>query len=457
MKPNIHKYSGPALVLLLAVLVVAASCKKSFYTDANVNPNSPSSSSIVPSVLLSTVEGALAYMQGGDLSRFASLNTQQTFGSTRQAQGYYQYVYTSQDFDNAWANLYTSTLENNKALIELSDERGFNAYSGVARILRAYALQLAVDTWGGIPYSDAFKGAENLKPKYDADKVLYDTISALLTTGIAQLGDANAGTLTPGVEDVVYGGDADLWIKFAHAIMARIYLHQSKGDATMATNALAEIALSFSGNADNAQYIFGVTETAANPWYQFNQQRAGDISFSEGGVATKFIALHDPRLPKLIDTTAASEHDGLLYYGQVNSPVEFIAYDELLFASAEATLRSSGDVATAEGYYKDAIQANMEKLGVSGVNITTYLAANGILPVGVDAAIAKVAEQEYLALYLNPEVWTLWRRTNVPALTPVTGANVPRRLLYPQSEYSYNGGNVPGSVTLFTPKVFWDK
>ena len=143
--------------------------------------------------------------------------------------------------------------------------------------------------------------------------------------------------------------------------------------------------------------------------------------------------------------------------GQVNSPVEFITYDELLFAKAEATLRSSGDVATAEGYYKAAIQANMEKLGVSGANITTYLAANGILPVGVDAAIAKVAEQEYLALYLNPEVWTLWRRTNVPALTPVTGANVPRRLLYPQSEYSYNGGNVPGSVTLFTPKVFWDK
>ena len=71
MKPNIHKYSGLAVVILLAVLVGAASCKKSFYTDANVNPNSPSSSSIVPSVLLSTVEGALAYMQGGDLSRYA--------------------------------------------------------------------------------------------------------------------------------------------------------------------------------------------------------------------------------------------------------------------------------------------------------------------------------------------------------------------------------------------------
>ncbi|HTI89327.1 MAG TPA: SusD/RagB family nutrient-binding outer membrane lipoprotein [Puia sp.] len=456
MKPNIPKYSGPALVILLAILAGTVSCKKSFYTDANVNPNSPSSSSIVPSVLLSTVEGALAYMQGGDLSRFASLNTQQTKGISRQAQGYYQYVYTSQDFDNAWANMYTSTLENNDALIKLSDGKGYNAYSGIGRILRAYALQLAVDTWGGVPYSEAFKGAGNLEPKYDADNALYDTIGLLLTTGIDQLGNADAGLLTPGVEDVIYGGDADLWIKFAHAIRARLYLHQSKGNPTMATNALTEIGLSFSGNADNAQYVFGVTETSANPWYQFNQQRT-DISFSEGGTGTKMIALHDPRLPILIDTTAASEHDGLLYYGQINSPVEFITYDELLFASAEATLRTSGDVATAEGYYRDAIKANMEKLGVSGANITAYLAVNGTLPAGVDAAIAQVAEQEYLALYLNPEVWTLWRRTNVPALTPVTGASVPRRLLYPQSEYSYNGANVPGSVTLFSPKVFWDK
>ncbi len=444
------------MVALLAVLFCTAGCKKSFYTDANINPNSPSSSSIVPSVLLSTVEGALAYMQGGDLSRFASMNTQQTNGISRQAQGYYQYVYTSQDFDQAWANLFTSTLENDDALMKLSDGRGYNAYSGIARILRAYALQLAVDTWGAIPYSEALKGATNLQPKYDNDKALYDTITLLLTTAGNQLSNANAGTLTPGAEDVVYGGNSAKWIKFAHAIQARIYLHQSKGDAAMAGNALKEIALSFTGNPDNAQYIFGATETSANPWYQFNQQRT-DISFSGGGVAAKMIALKDPRLPILIDTTTASGHDGLLYYGQISSPVEFVTYDELLFASAEATLRSSGNIATAEGYYRNAIQANMQKLGVGNADITTYLNANGKLPAGTDAAIAQVAAQEYLALYLNPEVWTLWRRTNVPALTPVTGANVPRRLLYPQTEYSYNSANVPGSVTLFSPQVFWDK
>ena len=85
------------------------------------------------------------------------------------------------------------------------------------------------------------------------------------------------------------------------------------------------------------------------------------------------------------------------------------------------------------------------------------LAANGQMPTtSVDAAIGFIATQAYLGLYLNPEAWATWRRTSSPALTPVTGANVPRRLLYPQTEYSYNKDHVPASVTSFAPKVFWD-
>jgi len=88
---------------LFFILMAASSCKKSFYTDANINPNAPSPNSIVPSVLLPSVEGALAYMQGGDLSRFSALSLQQVKGNARQAQAFYQYTYTLQDFDAAWA------------------------------------------------------------------------------------------------------------------------------------------------------------------------------------------------------------------------------------------------------------------------------------------------------------------------------------------------------------------
>jgi len=441
---------------ILVGMVLGTSCKKSFFSDVNVNTNAPDPSSIIPSVMLSTVEGTLGYAQGGDFSRFTSLITQQTQGASRQAEGYYQYTFTSVDFDGAWGNLYTSVLENNKTLVQISDSKGDNAYSGIGRVLLAYSLQMAVDMWGSVPYSDAFKGADNLQPKYDNDKALYDTINNLLNTAITQLSNSNKGPDVPGGEDVIYGGSSAKWIKFAHAVKARLLIHQSKGNAAMANNALAEIAQSFTSNADNAVYNFGSTETSSNPWYQFNQQRA-DIVFDESPLGLKMKAANDPRYEIFTDPSF-NDVNGVgmgAYYGDISSPVEFITYDELLFMKAEAIISSGGSIAAAQTAYLDAITANMQKLGVAAGDITAYLAAHGTLPGTAAAAIGQIAAEEYTALYLNPEAFTLWRRTGSPALTPVTGANVPRRFLYPQTEYSYNKANVATS-TLFSPKVFWD-
>lgn len=452
-------------IILSAVVAAGTSCKKSFYSNANNNPNAPDPSSIIPSVMLSTVEGTLAYTQGGDFSRYTSLLTQQTSSSSRQAGAYYQYIFTSVDFDSPWGNIFTSVMENDHILIQVSDAKGDNAYGGIARILMAYSLQLCVDSWNDIPYSESFKGADNLHPKFDDGKSLYDTMFNLLDTAIVKLTDPNIGTDEPGAEDIIYQGDLSKWIKFAHAIKARLYIHQSKGDASMAAKALDEIALSFKSNADNAQYLFsGGTETSANPWYQFNEQR-GDITFVLSPLGKQLAATNDPRYK--IFTTPDKNSDGAYidvnqvgmgdYYGSQTAPVEFITYDELLFMSAEAKLRTTGNIAAAQADYKLAITSNLEKLGVSASAINTYVAANSTLPATVDAAISQVASQEYIALYLNPEAWTLWRRTNSPKLNPVVGTKIPRRFLYPQTELSYNKEHVPTNVTLYSPLVFWDK
>lgn len=459
MKPN--KIS--LVIFTILTILFAGSCKKSFFTDVNINPNVPKS--VAPNLILPTAEAALGYTQGGDISRFTSLITQQVFGANSQSQSYYSYGLNPGTFDNLWPDLYTSTIINIDTLKNLADANGYNVYSGISRILMAYTLQVTVDLWGKVPYSQAVKGNLNLHPAYDDDKALYDTIASLVDAGISKLSANKKGTLVPASDDGVYGGNTDNWTKFGHAIKARLYIHQSKGDAAMAAKALQETVMSFMDNSENAQYKFGLAQTAANPWYQFNRDRPGDETFANSTLAMQLKSSNDPRYSVYIDeandgqgqSTDGSHYGGLnQYFGSVNSPVEFITYDELLFINAEATLRTSGDYAAAQGFYQMAIQKNMEKLGIAAGDINTYIAKNALPVTSINAAIAKVAEQEFIALYLNPEAWVVWRRTGSPALTPTGPGQVPRRLLYPQSEYSYNTANTPAS-TLYSPKIFWDK
>src|SRR5690348_7114062 len=103
-----HRYLSIAFFTL--VLLLQVSCKKETFTNANINPNSPST--VTPDNILPVVETALAYTQGGDIARFSSLFMQQAVGFSRQAEAYYHYVLTSTDFDTPWGNLYTSVMGN---------------------------------------------------------------------------------------------------------------------------------------------------------------------------------------------------------------------------------------------------------------------------------------------------------------------------------------------------------
>jgi Starch-binding associating with outer membrane len=454
MKSIFKINSGTGVALLLTFFLF--SCSKDKFTATNINPNSPGT--VTPSNILPIIETGLAYTQGGDIARFTGMFTQQNVGFSRQAQAYYNYIFTSGDFDTPWGNMYTTVMGNDKDLMQRADASGYNVYGGISRILMAYSLQLLVDMWGDVPYSEALNGAENTHPTYDNGKALYDTIQNLINVATAQLEAADPGGQTPSSDDMIYGGDPAKWIKFGHAIKARLFIHQSKNDPAMATAALAEANQAFESNDENAQFIFGTAETFANPVYEFNEQR-GDIDYASGKLADTLNALNDPRLT--IFTTPDYSDVNLSgigsYYGDINGHVEFITFDEMLFVKAEATLRSGGSTAQAQKYYDSAIVANMTKLGVAAADIDPYIAANGQLSTNVATAIGQVATQEWIALYLNPEAWTLWRRTGYPQLTPTAGANgIPRRLLYPSNEYSLNGEHVP-QATLYTPKVFWDQ
>jgi hypothetical protein len=133
-----------------------------------------------------------------------------------------------------------------------------------------------------------------------------------------------------------------------------------------------------------------------------------------------------------------------------------LSYTEQEFIRAEAALQS-GDNSTAYAAYLNAIESSCAEALV-GSEYDAYV-AQATVGVGEGSlTLENVITQKYLALYTNPEVFSDWRRTNIPALTPVTGTQIPRRLPYAQTELFSNPDNVPSpaDVNIFTP-VWWDK
>lgn len=478
-KLNIKKLG----VILLTALVFA-SCEKWIDPDINVDPNKPED---VPMLLiLPSIQTSWAYTIGGDLAMPARLWTQQLAGSDRQALAYDRYTITEGDMNNLWRfNTYSASLMDNKILIDKAIEVNSPAYLGVGQVLWALQFLGMTDMFGDIPYSEALQGKDFVYPTFDTqesiltdlEKVLNDAITNL-NTAIPLQGDPLY--VFPGADDLIYGGDLNLWIKAANAVKARLYLHWGEKDASKLSLIQAAIDASFADQTEDMQLAFGATEGEANPLYQFETQREGYVLIGahlvnqlNGG--TPFDKTDDdPRLALfatgtggadgdtlLADTTGNSVLDSIppgsyfgapvgtpasLYsdvgpeFGAINSTVRWFTYAELKYIEAELNVGTAvGDTA-----FVHAVKASYSMYGLPE---PTVVASN--------VTLADIIGQKYLGLAMQIEVYNDYRRTGLPALTTYQGLPVPKRYPYGSAAFDYNPDNAI-KTTKNTP-VWWNE
>ena len=440
--------------ILFILSFVFVSCKKGFfYEGVNIDPNKVTREQLdkSPGVLLNGAEETLGFTVGGDISRFSSTMLQSVRGASRQFVAFDNYLYTAQNFDNAWLNMYAGVLNNLVVAQKISDKNGYNHYSGITRAMIAYTLGVMTDMWGDVPATEAVKGFEGVtQPKYDTQSKIYELLQSTLDSAITYL-DKVPGSVKPGADDFLYNGNAGRWKKFAYSLKARYYLHLSNLDNNWASKALAAIDKGFAGNADNARVPFFNSETASNPWYQYFRDRAdiyvGDDEDLPSNVVVMLQELEDPRLEKFAEDEAVGP-----YLASINSDVTLMGYSELLFIKAEAMSAINNEAYIQA--FDDAVTASFEH---TGVNIPEgYLADNSPIAASHQQRLAKIIKQKYISLFTSPEAFNDYRRTGYPVITPVTGSNMPARFLYPQNELDNNKANVPKSITLFS-KMIWAK
>jgi Starch-binding associating with outer membrane len=467
MLPIIFKRTS-AMLLLGALFF--CSCKK--HSDFQTDPNQPSTAT--PALLLTNI----------CINVFKTDPTGPAFASRQLT--YYErgnsavdYSWTGGSFDNF------NILRQVMRMDSLASQTGQQNHRGLAKFFRAVLFSQLTEIFGDIPYSNALGGLSgNFKPVYDKQEDVYKGVLQELEDANTLLNTSN-GTVTG---DIIYGGDAGKWKKMVNAFKLRLLIHLSKKE----TNTNLNIKTQFqniignpakyplmSGSADNAQLAFNTSATD-NYYPTFGSLSVTTAVSVEKGMATILKNRNDPRLFSFAEpfpggtagvfadytgvdagqtvadqqtaSSNASRVNRRFVNDKVNEPLIFLGYPEQEFLIAEAISRNwiTGAGTTAQ-HYANGVTASLKSYSISDADIAVYLSGPNVAFVPANA-IPLIITQKYIALFMHSgwEAFFEQRRTGIPSLSvgPGTSNNqkVPKRWLYPQSEYDSNIANVNAAV-----------
>ncbi|HEX6227682.1 MAG TPA: SusD/RagB family nutrient-binding outer membrane lipoprotein, partial [Chryseolinea sp.] len=166
------------------------------------------------------------------------------------------------DFGNTapWLVLYTRALADIEIIIKKGTDLEAYPYVGMAQVMKAYAYSLMVDVWADVPFTEAHK-EDILLPVYDKGEDVYPQLFQLLDQGIENL--EKESVFEAGNDDVFYGGDTELWVKFANSVKLKLYNQiREVQDVSAEVTALLSEGNLISDESEDFQMVYG---TSAGP------------------------------------------------------------------------------------------------------------------------------------------------------------------------------------------------
>ena len=495
------------------VALAGSACKESFL-DINTNPN-----------VLPTASPSFVFTNAINTSATNILGPNEigTYwaGQWTQGNGYilntaqFSYIFTNGDF-NYWDGYYDN-LEDYQFVINTADANNQKYLKGPAKVMKAMLFQQLVDMYGSVPYTEALKGGEVLAPKFDDQKVVYESLITLLDEAIVDL-KANPFASAFTGSDLIFRGNTTKWAQFANSLKMRILIRQSKvaGKETYVKTEINKIVTEGSGFITGEEvgvggtFFYLATAGKLNPIYDRwgydangakralnNYPRltkflidglkaSGDtlrmkrIAYansgengSNPGVSTlKEVAANYTGTPfgvssGFLPANTTSLGPSLIVKGDFNRPYILMTASEVQFLLAEAKQRFT-DVTlplTAKAYFEAGITQSFRVLGANVAGAEAFKGSK-IENYDWDASTNKltaIAMQKWIALtnFSGLEAWTEYRRTNLPVIpqsVQVTDAKRPIRFFYPNTESGSNSANVEaqGKIDVFATKLFWD-
>jgi hypothetical protein len=391
---------------LLFLTVFISSCSDEILDRINKDDSHPKG--VDAKYIIADVITATAFLNvGGDFNTYFSTYVEHEVGVHNQlfrAETRSGEPYLATTFNNKWISLYNALKDARIAIALCSKggrQEGNDVTKGIAEALAAYNSALITDAFGDAPWSEAALVKENgtplyVTPKIDKQEDIYKGIMELLDSAIVDLQGNDSHSETGGY-DLLYGGDASKWIKFAYGLKARYtmrLLHRTTDKAGAYDKVLDYVSKSFASAGEQAAFAV-YDANNLNPLFDFQWSRSG--LGASASLAAKLIERNDPRLRRVF--TGYDDNDGLVqifgtadqYYFMApngepeelqdhyntstfvysqTAPTLLLSYHELLFLKAEALARKGDRMA--KDVLKEAVVAAIAN---TEINVTAALSA----------------------------------------------------------------------------------
>ncbi len=508
--------------ILIIVLVGVMSYACGDITDINENPNEPAD--VTTSTLMTGSQKKMVdyiydnWFSGRQALPYAQYWSQRTYTEEDRYQiresvnnNYFNQLYMIV----ANLDLIVAKCENEPAVAVL--EGNVDNQKAAAKIMKVWLMQVIADTWGSVPYSEVgMLKVGKIYPKYDNLNEIYPALIDELDVAISLI-DETEPAFNSG--DIIYGGDASLWKKFAGSLKTRLAIRLSKVDSNWKTYIAEAIASGiFESNEDQAMFKYTVNAPNESNFYRgFFVDGRNDFSITKPFVdllkgqkdtlnakSHPFEGKVDPRL-KIYTTARGGKYLGLPY-GLASSSmnrairdasptwysyppitlnkdfsVPFMTYAELCFILSEY---NNFD----QAWYEKGIRASIDHwYALANISIKDDVKTTVEAYVTAVAGVANaetVATQKYIHLYMQgTEAWSEYRRTGYPKtmLKPgeksynkagtiltfttlsETKNDLPARVKYPTNESTLNPDAFKAAVAKLTDgtnnyysKMYWD-
>jgi hypothetical protein len=470
-------------ILFIGLMLSFSACEK--FLDVNTDPNNPATAPYSLVFPAGTVSSASVY--GGDLVVLGSIWAQHFTQSNvaNQYKNIDSYNLISDNFDAMFREAYAGGLNDlHYVIVESEKAEDWNTYL-MATVLQCFTFQYIVDLYGQIPYSEAFKGVENLAPKYDDGQAIYDDLIVRIDAALAKDFDAKTNTNID-ANDMIFGGKMARWKEFANSLKLKIYLRQTKIASRQTTvnagltSCLAAPLLAVDAKLDafsseigkmnpyygsdvDASGLGGINLKASKTLYTYLSNK-GDarrtLIYKPGSAAgTTFNALlqGDFNAPS---TGATANNMLAIGLFNANDPVYFMSAAEVEFMIAEAKLRLG--VGGEQADYEAGILASYTKFKIPGSAASAISGSYAYPASGTfDQKLAAIITQKWIASALSQPIEGFfdYNRTGYPNIFTSSVESVlapgkfPKRLLFPRSEHDRNP-NTPAQVAIDVP-VWW--